>query len=144
MSPLDKNSLKSKIARIRRNVKELKKLATLPLDTYIRDFRNTTLAERLIHVTIEAMLDIGSHIIAEESLGEPLEYRDIFVILTKAGILPKKLEKQFVSLAGLRNRIVHLYDEIDHELLHKAMQTEIDDFEIFTEVVLKFLNRKSK
>lgn len=139
MSPLDRNSLQSKIARIRKNVKELKKLAALPYQKYVDDFRNTSLAERLLHVTIQAMLDIGSHIIAEESLGEPLEYRDIFILLSKGKILSKKCETRFVNLAGLRNRIVHLYDDIDHKLLHKALKTEIKDFETFVKAIEKYL-----
>lgn len=97
MSPLDQNSLQSKITRIRKNLKELKKLAALSYDDYSKNDLNKAIAERFLHVNIEAMLDIGSHIIAEEALGEPLEYRDIFLLLTKHKILPSSYEKQYFN-----------------------------------------------
>jgi len=141
MSPVDVESLQSKIARIRKNIKELKRLGQIPFNDYIGNIEHTATAERLLHVTIEAMLDIGSHIIAEESLGEPTEYRDVFTILINANILPKDKEKQLVDLAGLRNRIVHLYDDIDHKLLHDYLKNELGDFDIFIKTILKYLER---
>ena len=142
MSPLDRQSLTSKIARIRRNLRELKRLGKMPYKEYAQSFQCTATAERLLHVTIEAMLDIGSHIVAEEGLGEPTEYKDIFVCLVKGGILPKSHEVAFIRLAGLRNRIVHLYEDIDHALLHKAIKTELTDFDLFLKSIVKFLKKK--
>lgn len=141
MAPLDVESIYFRITRIRKNLKELKKLSQLPFKKYQSNILNTATAERLIHVTIEAMLDIGSHIVANEALGEPLEYREVFILLTQNGILPKSKEKNFLDLAGLRNRIVHLYDEIDHKLLHKALRTKLDDMEVFIKAILKYLEK---
>lgn len=142
MSPLDKESIQSKLIRIRRNVAELKKLSKLPYEKYVNDLKNTLLAERLLHVNIEAMLDIGSHIISEESLGEPLEYRDIFILLVKGGILPRQQEEQFTQLVGLRNRIVHLYEDIDHQLLYQALKKELSDFDLFVKSIVRYLKKK--
>src|SRR3989344_5844176 len=139
MSPLDKEALQSKIARIRRNLRELKRLGKLPYKKYIQEDYHTAVAERLLHISIEAMLDIGSHIIAEEGLGEPLEYRNVFSILVKAKILPKNKEEDFVNLTGLRNRIVHLYDTIDHKRIHSFFQHNLNDFEIFIKKVTQYL-----
>lgn len=141
MAPLDAESIRFKITLIRKNLKELKKLGQLPFKKYESNFLYTATSERLLHVIIEAMLDIGSHIVANEALGEPLEYREVFILLVQNGILPKKKEKNFLDLAGLRNRIVHLYDEIDHKLLHKALRTELDDMEVFIKAILKYLDR---
>jgi uncharacterized protein YutE (UPF0331/DUF86 family) len=139
MTPLDKESLQSKIARIRKNLKELKKLGELPYDEYTEDILHTATAERLLQISIEAMLDIGSHIIAEESFGEPLEYRDVFVLLVKNGILPKEKETAFLKLAGLRNRIVHVYEDIDHKQIHRFLQGNLGDFEDFIDAVSAYL-----
>jgi len=141
VSPLDKESIQSKIARIRKNLRELKKMAKLSYKEYSKDVILTASAERLLQVSIEAMLDIGSHIIAEEGLGEPLEYKDVFSCLVKAKILPKSHEGKFIKLAGLRNRIVHLYDEIDHHILHKALQTELGDFDLFVKFIIRYLSK---
>ena len=44
-------------------------------------------AERFLHLSIEALLDIGNHIIADQNLGEVRWYRDIPEILEKQGII---------------------------------------------------------
>ncbi|MBI2336833.1 MAG: DUF86 domain-containing protein [Deltaproteobacteria bacterium] len=139
MSPLDKESIRSKLARILKNLRQLSELGKLSYKKYIQDIKNTSTAERLLHVSIEAMLDVGSHIVAEEKLGEPLEYKDVFILLVQAKILPKSHEQAFIKLAGLRNRIVHLYDEIDHRLLHKALKKELGDFELFVRSIIRYL-----
>lgn len=141
MSPIDKESIHSKIARIRKNLKELRKIARISYEDYTRDDITTAASERLIHVSIEAMLDIGSHIIAQEAVGEPVEYRDVFKLLVHAGILPKDKEVAFINLAGLRNRIVHLYDEIDHKKLHQALQSGLNDFDDFLRAITEYLAR---
>lgn len=139
MSPLDKESLQFKINRIRKNLKELQKLGKVSYRNYIKDGHSPVLAERYLQVAIEAMLDIGSHIIAEEGLGEPLEYRDVFQILCQARILPKARLQHFQNMVGLRNRIVHLYETIDHKLIHQFLQKNLQDFEIFLRAILRYL-----
>lgn len=141
MSPLDKESVQFKINRIRKNLRELKQLGKLAYRTYIRDERNKYVAERLLQVAIEAMLDIGSHIIAEEGLGEPLEYRDVFSILCQAKILPKAKLENFQNMVGLRNRIVHLYETIDHRLIHRFLRKELGDLETYLRVVARYLRK---
>ena len=141
MSPLDKESIQSKIARIRRNLKELQKLGALSYKAYAANILNTATAERLLQVSIEAMLDIGSHIVAEKALGEPLEYRSVFTILLKAGVLPKNLEKSLMDLVGLRNRIVHLYEEVDPKKIHQFLSRDLSDFDVFIRVITKYLKK---
>lgn len=139
MSPLDKQSILSKIARIRRNLRELRKLSKLPYKKYVKDIHNTVTAERFLQMVIEWMLDIGSHIIAEEGLGEPLEYRNVFAILIQAKILPKNMEQSLMKMVGLRNRIVHMYESIDHKRIHKFLQKGLSDFDVFIKAVTRYL-----
>ncbi len=141
MSPLDKESIESKVARIRKNLRELKKFSQLPYKDYVKDFHNTATAERFLQVSIEAMLDIGSHIIAEEGLGEPIEYRNVFAILLQAKILPPSMEKSLMDMVGLRNRIVHLYEDIDHKMIHRFLKKELPDFNLFIETITRYLKK---
>ncbi len=43
----------------------------------------------------------------------PADYREVFVILKENGILDEDLTLNLRKMAGLRNRLVHLYWEID-------------------------------
>ncbi|OGQ21375.1 MAG: hypothetical protein A3C46_08265 [Deltaproteobacteria bacterium RIFCSPHIGHO2_02_FULL_44_16] len=142
MTPLKQESISSKLLRIRRNVKELEQLGKLPYKAYVQNILHTSTAERLLQVSIEAMLDIGSHIVAEESLGEPLEYRDVFLLLIKGKILSKEKETAFINLAGLRNRIVHVYEDIDHKQIYRFLKHELGDIEYFVTAVMRYLKKQ--
>lgn len=139
MTPLDIESLQSKINRIRKNVMELKKLGNLSFQEYSGDHRNMAVAERLLETSIQAMLDIGSHIIAEEGLGDPLEYRDVFEILAQAKIIPPKKKESFLNMTGLRNRIVHVYEDIDHKRIHRFLKNNLGDFDVFVEAATRYI-----
>ncbi|MBI4223497.1 MAG: DUF86 domain-containing protein [Deltaproteobacteria bacterium] len=141
MSPLDQESIQFKVNRIRKNLGELEKMGKLSYHAYIREEHNKYVAERLLQVSIEAVLDIGSHIIAEEGLGEPLEYRDVFKILCQAKILPKAKLENFQNMVGLRNRIVHLYETIDHRLIHRFLRKDLDDFEAYLRMAVRYLKK---
>lgn len=47
-------------------------------------------------------------------------------------IVPKEFaETKLVSMAKYRNRLVHFYAEIEPQELHKILQNDLGDFEIF-------------
>lgn len=144
MSPLDQESLFFKIEKIRFGLRTLRKLAKLPYRQYIKNVEHRMTAERLLQVGIEAMLDIGNHIIAAEGLQAPLEYRDIFTILEKNKILPHRLVGRCQQMVGLRNRLVHEYMEIDHTILYDILKRNLGDFEDYVRVIIQFANKKRK
>lgn len=49
--------------------------------------------------------------------------------------------EQLRQMAGLRNRLVHLYWEIDDELVYQYIQDNLIDFDEFIQKVLEFLKR---
>ena len=49
--------------------------------------------------------------------------------------------EQLRQMAGLRNRLVHLYWEIDDELIYQYIQANLIDFDEFIKKVLEFLKR---
>lgn len=143
MSPIDRESLFFKLGKIRSTLRTLKMLGALPYREYTGDIEHRMTAERLLHVGIEAMLDVGNHIIAVEGLQAPLEYRDVFSILGKAKILPSHLVDRCQRMVGLRNRLVHEYTEIDHKRIHEILKHDLNDFGDYVRAILRF-TRKQK
>ncbi len=66
-----------------------------------RDTRNMILHAML--VSIQAAIDISSHLISQNGLGRPATYRETFDILGRAGLIPEELAAELSDLAGLRN-----------------------------------------
>jgi len=96
-------------------------------------------AERYLQLAIQALLDIANHILSDQKLKEPQEYRDVIKILGDNGLLPGELVQRLLPLVGLRNMLVHDYMDIDRERLYEALQKELGDFEEFAKEVGKLL-----
>lgn len=56
-------------------------------------------------------------------------------------MLGHDLTRRLQALAGLRNRLVHLYDEVDDYSVHEALQQGLDDLEGFAHAITTFAAR---
>ncbi|MBU4554119.1 MAG: DUF86 domain-containing protein [Candidatus Desulforudis sp.] len=92
---------------------ELDKLTRTPPEDFLADRIITGAAESYLRRSLEAIFDIGRHILAKTgSLSLATEYKAIARGLSQKGIVDRKLGLKLVEMAGYRNRLVHLYDEI--------------------------------
>jgi uncharacterized protein YutE (UPF0331/DUF86 family) len=66
---------------------------------------------------IQALLDIGSYIIASIGLRTPNTNAEIIEILSEGGFLPKDKREKYIKISQFRNRIVHLDNHIDTRTL---------------------------
>lgn len=141
MTTLDRESLFYKLEKIRHNVKKLRELGRLTFKTFVHDIEHTATAERLLQTGIEAMLDVGNHLIAAEGWQAPLEYRDVFLILGRCRAIPASDVERYVAMVGLRNRLVHVYDDIDFRKIHAILRHHLDDFDRYIKSILRFIKR---
>ena len=125
--------IESKIKSTEERLQRLKKLAdTLPsFADYQKSNDAKDIAERNLQVAIETCLDIGKIVISREGLNEPKDNKDIFVVLSEAGLLRSELLSFLVPMAGTRNIIVHGYDKIDDSLVYGILKKRLDDFSSF-------------
>jgi uncharacterized protein YutE (UPF0331/DUF86 family) len=82
--------------------------------------------ERTLHLAVEAVLDIGGHIISDERLGSPSFNSEIIEILAENNIIKENVD-DYIEMAKFRNIIVHDYADIDPEILLKIVQEKTDD-----------------
>jgi uncharacterized protein YutE (UPF0331/DUF86 family) len=99
-------------------------------------------AERYLQIAIETVLNIGNHIIAVRGLRLPEDYADIFRILGEAGIVDASLVPRFVEMAKFRNRLVHLYWEMQKEQVWKILEDDLGDIAAFQSLVLSLLKEE--
>ena len=85
----DPDLIAKKLALIETCVRELRTMARP--DTLAEDIREQRFVEHTLQLAIQAALDAASHIVADERLGEPSTYRELFELLEKAGYVPREL-----------------------------------------------------
>lgn len=119
--------LQSKLVVLRDN---LEHLAQLPQDSFAEfsaDFRTLDSALHRLQTSIQALIDIGSYVLAELGLGAPATSRAILELLEQHGKLPQGSVTRFGPIFGFRNRIVHLYDRVDPEIVYRVLVERRDD-----------------
>ncbi len=96
-------------------------------------------AERFLHLAIEALIDLGNHIIAELELGVVNWYSDIVTILADEGYLDAELKERWLRMIGFRNVLVHEYLDIDRAIVYDVLQNRLGDIEALRRVFAQFL-----
>jgi uncharacterized protein YutE (UPF0331/DUF86 family) len=100
-------------------------------DEFVREAALHDLAERYLHLAVEACLDLATHWIADRALRTPDANRDTFTVLEEAGELPGDLAERLRGWAGFRNVLVHEYTRIDHAIAYRAIHDELGDLAAF-------------
>lgn len=108
-----------------------------------KEFKNDPLVfgstERFLHLVIEALLDIGNHIISDKNLGEVEFYKDIPELLYQNNYINKGQKDIFVQIAGFRNILVHEYLEIDLDIVYKILKSNLIDLQSILKEYAKLL-----
>jgi len=92
-----------------------------------------------LHLAIEAVLDMGNHVIADSDMGIVNWYSDIPSILTKKGYIDSDLERKWLQMIGFRNTLVHDYLEIDRSIVYDILQNHLEDIEKIKRIFAQFL-----
>lgn len=95
------------------------------------NYEKRSAVERNFQLAIECAIDIGEIIISNEGFERPEGYRSVFQILGRHEIIPKELAEKFVSTTGFRNILVHIYVEVDIDILRKLLAENLGDFDTF-------------
>lgn len=119
-----------KLAEIETYVHELRTLVRPEQIT--SDLRERRFAEHTVQLAIQACLDLSSHIVADERLGEPETYAELFTLLASRGFIPAELAARLRRMAGFRNLLVHNYTRVKPEIVASVVTDEVADLLQFT------------
>ncbi len=135
------DKIQTKIEQLKEYTHYLVELSKLPKDELIGDPHKLASSKYHLQVAIECCVDIGNHIIAKSGFPTPKEYKDTFIILGNKGAFSGDFTKTLTQMARFRNRLVHLYWEIDPETIWDILQNKSGDFERFVKDIMDFINK---
>ena len=117
----------------------LKKSQKYSFEEFNADPERYGSAERFLHLAIEALIDMGNHVIAESELGVVNWYSDIPKIMAEKEFISSALEEKWIRMIGFRNTLVHEYIDIDRKIVYDVLQNNIQDLEDLKRVFAQFL-----
>jgi uncharacterized protein YutE (UPF0331/DUF86 family) len=129
----DPDLLAQKLAFIETCVQELRTLAR-PADI-TRDVREARFVLHTLQLAIQAAIDVASHIVSDERLGEPETNRELFDRLGRYGWLSADLAATMARMAGFRNIVVHGYGGVNLDIVRDVVEHRLDDLLAFATAI---------
>lgn len=129
----DVDLLAQKLAFIETCVQELRTLAR-PLEI-LRDVREARFVLHTLQIAIQAALDVASHIVSDERLGEPETNRELFDSLARNGWLSDDLAATMGRMAGFRNIVVHGYGGVNLGIAKEIVEHRLGDLVAFVAAI---------
>lgn len=119
------------VSQLRMSAGRLKVLSKLSESEFLADADKIGSAKYHFIVAIESCIDLSNHIISQNGYRVPEDYGDTFVVLKEAGVWNETFSDELKTMAKFRNRLVHIYWEVDDRQVFDILKTRLVDFERF-------------
>jgi uncharacterized protein YutE (UPF0331/DUF86 family) len=128
------------LALLARYVRILRELSTLSAEDFCTEPRNFGSGERFLQLAIETALNVGHHIIASAGFKQPTSYADVFRVLGEEGVLDRDFATSLEPMARMRNRLVHIYEDVEPGRVHELLRTQLGDFDEFAAAISRYVD----
>ena len=137
----DTEVVQARIAIIEGNLSRLTQIPQADFAEFVADFRNVETTKHLLQTAVEAMIDICAHFVARLRLRAPENGAQLVQALAKANWLPQEHVLAYSKMIRFRNRVVHLYSEVDDCQVYDILCHHLDDFRAFIADTWRILQR---
>jgi uncharacterized protein YutE (UPF0331/DUF86 family) len=120
-------------------INHLRDLEQRPAAEFLSDVHLVGSAKYSLIVATEACIDMASHLIATNRWRPPKDAADTFRVLRENGFLTPELAGRLEEMARFRNRLVHVYWDIDDALIYEYLRKDLEDVPAFLDRVLSLL-----
>lgn len=141
---MDRDLVLRKLAQLAEYLEQLEQVMEVDQTTFARDFRIHRVAERQIELLVECAGKLNTEIAQSLAKIPPSDYYSSFFCLAATGWLDDDTAGRLATLAGLRNRLVHQYEDIRLPRLFKACQSSLPDWRAYLTSLTKHLQEHGK
>ena len=122
-------------------LENLEDLNRLSQTEFLSDQHKLSSAKYNFIVAIEGTVDLCNHIIAINGFRTPEDYSDTFKVMAEHGAFDPDFTQALIQMAKFRNRLVHIYWDIDDTEIYKIMQSRLQDIRQFLSKFGTFLKK---
>ena len=97
--------------------------------------RERRFLEHTLQIAIQAALDVASHVVSSERLGEPKTNHELFTLLERRNWIATELGTELRKMAGFRNVLVHGYIDVDAGIVSDVVLHRLGDLEAFVAAI---------
>lgn len=98
--------------------------------------------ERVVHILIESILDVGNTLIDGFIMRDPGSYEDIIDILLDEKVVKAEDEEPLKAVVAFRKILIQDYLEINHDQILQGLKENISKIEQFPNQVRSYLENE--
>lgn len=134
-------TIKRKLEHILQYLEDLKAYQGCTREEFMQDHYTV---ERIIELLVVATTDVLLHILAERNEPTPSSYRQAFLTAGTLGIISSDLAQNLARAVGMRNILVHRYDDIDYDKVYEGIDVALSDFSRFLTEIQCYLDTQDQ
>lgn len=139
---LNNEFLYRKIKLIQKDLEGIEDLGVGSFDDFLENAVVYNAAERYLERIITRATDINRHVIGETGKGteDVKSYKDTFLRLGDLGIYPSVFSEEIAKSAGMRNLLVHDYDNINPRIIYDSVRDALEQYSKYCQYILTFID----
>jgi len=126
----------NKLSRVEIYLTRLEQIIPRSFEEYEKDWKAQMIAERILQILIEIIIDTANRIIALHNWGPVTSSSDAIRLLAEKGVIPS--EGPYDRMVRFRNFIVHAYDKVDSEIVYSILRNDLEDIRKFRDRILEY------
>lgn len=142
MSPVDQDVVRRKLTRIVKCLSRIAEIRSRKVEDYIADEDLQAIMERQLELLIGAAVDCNVHILVQSGQAAPADaYTSFLEVARDARALELDLAARLAPSTGLRNRLAHVYEELDPALVFAGLNEALELYPRYVEAIEAHLER---
>ena len=133
--------VEDRIDRIRRFKRDLEEFGRIPREAFRTNRERQYAVLHAMQNAIEGCIEIASHIVSADRLGAPTDYAHLFSLLEENRVIPSSVAEAMRQMARFRNRIVHLYWDLDLDLVYEYLTGRLGDVDSYLAAIERYLGK---
>ena len=128
-----------KAEAMKKYIKELKDLSSgMSYDEFQNNAYKRYAIERLVQLIIDLAVDINNMILSYLKKPNSKDYFNSFIEIGEQDVIPIDFAVKIAPSTGMRNRLVHQYEDINEEIIYNSIEDTINNFQKYLCYIDKF------
>ena len=123
--------IKKRLNQLSISLNKMERFKDISLDDFLRDDITQDVVEYNLFIAINMIIDIATHIVVDNNMGNPETFGEAFVILNKEKYLNNDETEVYVNMVGLRNILSHEYISINKNIIYDILKNKLVDIKRF-------------
>ena len=137
----DRRKVEDRMDRIRRFKRDLEDFGRISREAFRTNRERQYAVLHALQSAIESCLEIASHIVSADRLGAPTDHAHLFTLLEENRVIPSGVAEAMRKMARFRNRIVHLYWDVDLNLVYDYLTGRLGDLDSYLATIEEYLGK---